>query len=282
MESRPPDSSEPAEPRKAPDLSGAWAASSSRGTATREQPVGSPPSPIPADRRDGETADGQTTITRRGHDGSGKHRKERSRFGFLRELPFLIIIAFLLALLIKTFLVQAFYIPSESMVPTLRVGDRVLVNKLAYVFNPPSRGDVVVFANPNPGPEPHRNPFGAFFHWVAEGLGLAPPDDEDFIKRVIGVPGDRIEQRKGVVYVNGRRLIEPYVNREDRDNRSLDQVWVVREGHVFVMGDNRANSNDSRFGSLGQIPFDRVVGKAFVIIWPPGSFGGLGGPPEFG
>jgi signal peptidase I len=198
-------------------------------------------------------------------------------------LPFLILIAFLLALLIKTFLVQAFYIPSESMDPTLRVGDRVLVNKLAYMFNPPSRGDVIVFANPSPGPPPQRNPFSAFFHWVAEGLGLAPPDDEDFIKRVIGLPGDVIEQRQGVMYVNGNRLDEPYLTTPRGGDNRTQGPWTVKKGHVFVMGDNRPNSNDSRVsqrsGGLGQIPFDRIVGKAFVIIWPPGDFGGLGDAP---
>jgi signal peptidase I len=264
VESRPPDSTEEAaEARRPPDVSGAWSSPAPPATATKQSPPGST----------------TTTTTERHDDGGGRHRKKHGRFGFLRELPFLILIAFLLALLIKTFLVQAFYIPSESMDPTLRVGDRVLVNKLAYVFNPPSRGDVVVFANPSPGPAPQRNPFSAFFHWVAEGLGLAPPDDEDFIKRVIGLPGDQIEQIRGVIYVNGDRLDEPYLTRPRGGDNRTQGPWTVKEGHVFVMGDNRLNSNDSRFGELGQIPFDRIVGKAFVIIWPPGDFGGLGPPP---
>ena len=99
--------------------------------------------------------------------GDPKHRaKSKGPLSFLKELPALIIIAFLLALLIKSFLLQAFYIPSESMVPTLHVGDRVLVNKLAYKFHPPSRGDVIVFSNPNPGEATHRNVISGFFHWV--------------------------------------------------------------------------------------------------------------------
>ncbi len=93
----------------------------------------------------------------------GRHRKRKGHFGFLKELPALIIIAFVLALLIKTFLVQAFYIPSPSMDPTLKVGDRVLVNKLAYKVHGPSRGDVIVFSNPGQCPEPHRNPVSAFW-----------------------------------------------------------------------------------------------------------------------
>ncbi|MDP9344026.1 MAG: signal peptidase I [Actinomycetota bacterium] len=183
-----------------------------------------------------------------------------------------------MALLIKTFLVQAFYIPSPSMDPTLKVGDRVLVNKLAYKLHGPSRGDVIVFSNPGPSvtqcPEPHRNPVSAFVHWVTEGLGVSAPACEDFIKRVIGVPGDVVEERDGVMYVNGKRLVEPYLNKQ-RDTRTLGP-WRVEAGHLFVMGDNRVNSNDSRFG-LGQIPIDHVVGRAFIIIWPPSRFGGLAG-----
>jgi signal peptidase I len=202
------------------------------------------------------------------------HRKRKGPFGFLKELPALIIIAFVLALLIKTFLVQAFYIPSPSMDPTLKVGDRVLVNKLAYKFHGPSRGDVIVFSNPGQCPEPHRNPVSAFVHWITEGLGVSAPACEDFIKRVIGLPGDVVEERSGVIYVNGKRLVEPYLNSE-RDTRSVGP-WRVEAGHLFVLGDNRVNSNDSRFG-LGQIPIDHVVGKAFIIIWPPSRFGGLAG-----
>jgi signal peptidase I len=208
----------------------------------------------------------------------GRPRKKKSRFGFLKELPGLIIIAFVLALLIKTFLVQAFYIPSPSMDPTLKVGDRVLVNKLAYKFHGPSRGDVIVFSNPGECPEPHRNPVSAFFHWVTEGLGVSAPACEDFIKRVIGLPGDVVEERSGAIFVNGKQLIEPYLSKV-RDTRTLPPQRV-EAGHLFVMGDNRTNSNDSRFG-LGQIPIDDVVGRAFIIIWPPSRFGGLAGGLRF-
>jgi signal peptidase I len=210
---------------------------------------------------------------------AARHRgKGKGPLSFLRELPALIIIAFLLALLIKSFLVQAFYIPSGSMEPTLDIGDRVLVNKLAYKFNPPSRGDVIVFSNPNPGVQPHRNVFSAFFHWVTEGLGFSAPQDEDFIKRVIGLPGETVEERGGVIYIDGKPLDEPYLS-PIKDTRAYGPVRVKAD-HLIVLGDNRTNSNDSRF-DLGQIPIDKVIGKAFIKIWPPGHFGGLADGTQF-
>lgn len=128
---------------------------------------------------------------------NGGRRKSKGPLGFLRELPALIVIAFLLALLIKSFLVQAFFIPSASMEPTLKPGDRVLVNKVVYHLHPPRRGDIIVFANPDPSQEPDRGVVGGFFHWITEGPGISPPADEDFIKRVIGLPGDVVEERGG-------------------------------------------------------------------------------------
>jgi signal peptidase I len=224
--------------------------------------------------RGGSTATADRPVTAASADRGGKHRGgKKGPLSFLRELPALIVIAFLLALLIKSFLVQAFFIPSESMEPTLNIGDRVLVNKLAYKFHGPSRGDVIVFSNPHPGEEPHRNPISGFFHWVTEGLGFTAPQDEDFIKRVIGLPGDVVEERQGVIYVNNKSLYEPYLS-PVKDNRTMGP-WTVQPDHLFVLGDNRANSNDSRFPELGQIPMDKVIGRAFIIIWPPGDFGGL-------
>ena len=199
----------------------------------------------------------------------GKHRETEEKkggpLGFLKELPGLILIAFALALLIKTFLIQAFFIPSQSMVPTLRVGDRVLVNKLVYDFGEIQRGDIVVFENPDLQ-EPDRNVFQDVWHWVTEGLGFSSDPTKDFIKRVIALPGETIEVRNGRVFVDGQRIKEPYVS--SMRDRSDFAKFTVPQGHVFVMGDNRPNSQDSR-SSLGPIPEDKIVGKAFVLLWPP-------------
>ena len=184
--------------------------------------------------------------------------------GFFRELPGLILIAFVLALLIKTFLVQAFYIPSASMVPTLEVGDRVLVNKLVYDFGVPQRNDVIVFEDPN-APEIERGFFEDVWHWLTEGLGFATEAEQDFIKRVIAIPGDEIEIKEGEVFINGEPMEDaPGVQ---RDTTNFSPI-TIKEDHVFVMGDNRANSSDSR-SILNQIPYDKIVGKAFVLLWPP-------------
>ena len=191
---------------------------------------------------------------------------KKTGLGFLRELPLLLLIAFGLALLIKTFLVQAFYIPSESMEPTLDVGDRVLVNKVVYHLHSPRRGDIIVFEEPHPGPQPHRNPLQALWHWLTQGLGVSASPERDFIKRVIAVPGETLEIKQGSLFVNGRRLKEPYLSAA-ADRRDYPPTKVPPT-NLFVMGDNRTNSNDSRFG-LGFIPYDKVVGRAFVIIWPP-------------
>lgn len=213
-----------------------------------------------------------TSVEPRVRPSRAARHKRGGPLSFLRELPVLVIIAFGLALLIKTFLVQAFYIPSLSMAPTLEVGDRVLVRKILYE---PARGDVIVFENPNPLTEPDRPWYSDAWHWVIEGLGFSTSPDRDFIKRVIGLPGETVEMRDGKVLIDGRALEEPYLDGLPPDTRAFAPV-TVPEGELFVMGDNRLNSNDSRFG-LGSVPIDKVVGKAFVIIWPPSRMGWLPG-----
>jgi signal peptidase I len=208
------------------------------------------------------------------HDGKHEQAKEKERgfLSFMRELPVLILLAFGLALIIKTLLVQAFFIPSASMEPTLLPGDRVLVNKVVYHVGDIHRGDVIVFENPNPEQVPDRGVVGGFLHWLSEGLGFARPENEDFIKRVVGLPGETVEIRHHQVIIDGKPLEEPYLTRP-AVNSMLDYGPVtVPNDALFVMGDNRGNSNDSR-ALLGFIPLDRVIGRAFVIIWPPGRMG---------
>ncbi|MEX2421091.1 MAG: signal peptidase I [Actinomycetota bacterium] len=193
---------------------------------------------------------------------------------FVGSTPFLILVALCVAILIKTFVVQAFYIPSESMVPTLEVGDRVFVNKFLFDGGDIHRGDIVVFENPNSGELPDRGVIGAFLHWLGEGIGLSQPENEDFIKRVIALPGETIEIRRHIVYIDGRPLEEPYLTRAARRAMGDYDPKTVPAGALFVMGDNRGNSADSRFG-LGFVPIDKVIGKAFIVIWPPSNAGGL-------
>jgi signal peptidase I len=194
---------------------------------------------------------------------------------FVGSTPFLVLVAIFVAIVVKSFLLQAFYIPSASMVPTLEIGDRVFVNKLAYDIGDIGRGDVIVFENPNPEAVPDRGVVDGFLHWLGEGVGFAQPENEDFIKRVIALPGETIEIRDDVVYINGLPLDEPYLTEAARQANGDFPVTEIPQGELFVMGDNRGNSADSRFG-LGFVPMDKVLGKAFVVIWPPSHIGGLG------
>jgi signal peptidase I len=232
-----------------------------------EQPTGSEE---PAEARaPGLAAAGERASVERFAAGPRKEAEDPDDgvLAFLRELPVLIIIAFALALVLKTFLIQAFYIPSGSMEPTFRAGDRVLVWK---AFDAPERGDIIVFEDPHPGRRPDRGVIGGFLHWLSEGLGFARPAHEDFIKRVIGLPGETVELRDGVLYVDGERIPEPYL-RGRPDRRDFGPVTVPPDA-LFVLGDNRPASDDSRFG-LGFVPRDKVIGEAFVVIWPPSRIG---------
>src|SRR4051812_30614448 len=203
----------------------------------------------------------------------GKHEHGSGR-RFVGSTPFLILVALVVALVVKTFLVQAFYIPSESMVPTLMVGDRVFVNKLVYDLGDIHRGDVIVFQNPHPGATEDRGPVTGFIHWLGEGVGLAQPADEDFIKRVVGLPGETIEIRDNVVYIDGEKLDEPYLTAEAKTHNGTLPPEQIPPDSLFVMGDNRGDSADSRYG-LGFVPVGKVIGRGFVIIWPPSNIGGL-------
>jgi signal peptidase I len=207
---------------------------------------------------------------------------------FWRELPILVVVAVLLSLLIKTFLAQAFYIPSASMENTLQGGDpvtlvatsahpfdRVLVNKLVYHFRDPRRGEIVVFKQPpgwpdEPPPAASTNPVGRFLHRVATTVGLAPSSGSDFIKRVIGVGGDHVVccNSQHRITVNGKALNEPYVDLESGSSAGAFIPFdiTVPSGELFVMGDHRNDSQDSRVH--GPVPVSDVVGRAFLVIWP--------------
>lgn len=189
----------------------------------------------------------------------------RQLFSLVRESIQLIVIALVLAFIIKSLALQAFFIPSGSMLQTLQIGDRVLVEKISFLVREPERGEIIVFRRP--GLEEEGFSVGATWRSFLEGIGLSEPDpDRDLIKRVIGLPGETVEMIDGVVNVDGQPIAEPYTAPETRDFPPV----VVPEGEYYVLGDNRMNSLDSRF-TLGTVPEENIIGRAFAIIWPPGE-----------
>ena len=179
----------------------------------------------------------------------------------------MILSAAAIAFCLKTFVAQAFYIPSESMTPQLQVNDRVLVSKVSYRLHRPNRGDIVVFDCPRSSCRHEQeggNAVARFLRAVGEGVGVIQPSTEEFIKRVIGLPGETLEAREGDIYVDGRRLVEPYLPAGTRTvNLPATRVPV---GRLFVMGDNRGNSSDSRV--FGPIARSTVVGRTILKVWP--------------
>ena len=189
----------------------------------------------------------------------------------LAEIPVLLVIAVLMAFVVKSFLAQAFYIPTGSMLPQLQLNDRVVVSKLAFKMHDPRRGDIVVFDNPTqsavPKPEPERTGAERFVRSIGEAVGFVQPSTDEYIKRVIGLPGERVEGREGHVFINGKRLFEPYLTDSVRTN-DFGPI-TVEPDRLWVMGDNRAGSSDSR--RFGQVRQSTVVGRAVVKVWPPSS-----------
>ncbi len=208
--------------------------------------------------------------------------KEKGTAGSLLELVVIVATALALALGIQAFLVKPYKIPSESMVPTLEVGQRVLVNRIGTHFGDPSVGDIVVFhpprgadqtnpvcGNPNQGEDEASNP-------RPQPCDRPTPQRSDatFIKRVVGVGGDRIAIRNGHAYRNGVRERDAYINPcSPGDNCTFKRSIVIPKGHFFMMGDNRGASDDSRF--WGPIPKAWVIGGAFATYWPPNRIGAL-------
>ena len=175
-------------------------------------------------------------------------KKPKSTSGTRHLIEWILLVgaALVIALVIKTFLFQAFWIPSESMVPTLEKDDRVLVNKLSYKLHDVHRGDIVVFEAPE-----------------------SESAIKDLVKRVVGLPGDTIEGKGGHIYINGSALEEPYL--PDGTVSKVFGPQKVPPGYYFMLGDNRQNSNDSTV--FGPIPKSDFVGRAFVRFWPLNRFG---------
>jgi signal peptidase I len=234
------------------------------------------------------------------------------RSGRWWELPALALLAVVVAVLVKTFLIQPFYIPSGSMIPTLNIGDKILVNKTSYDFSDPRPGDIVVFAEPkawagDPDGEvsstPHTNLVTGPIRWFGQLVGVVPPDGADLVKRVVAVGGQRIKccdaQGQPQVQDAGstvwRSLDEPFLAPGSKGESPFAPV-LVPPGRLWVMGDNRNNSADSRYHcapgqtdaatmcadpSRATVAISRVVGKAFVVVWPSSHWRTLGTPPTF-
>ncbi|HEX6678205.1 MAG TPA: signal peptidase I [Actinomycetes bacterium] len=256
------------QPRMDRDPSGAWGQRPTRALPARQAAIPGPASQAGPWAADDGVELPESRVDRFGDGTSrgGRFARGRGRQGFWAEVPVLVVAAVVLAVLVKGFLVQAFYIPSRSMEPTLDVGDRVVVNRLSYRFGAPQRGQVVVFLRRTGGGA--TAPQSAVT-WVrralAQGFGGAPPGSEDLIKRVIAGPGDVVQGSQGRVWVNGRALNEPYLRR-GAFTSDFGPVKVP-PGHYWVMGDNREDSSDSRV--FGPIPHSSLVGRAVGTVWPP-------------
>jgi len=200
-------------------------------------------------------------------DGGSSEGPAKRSLPFWVEVPILVLVALVIAVVIKTFLTQAFFIPSGSMETTLNIDDRILVNKLAFRFDDPHRGDVIVFDS---GERRDESILESLRRNVGEAIGLSSPES-DFIKRVIGLPGEVLEIRDNQVFIDGVAIAEPYV-KVGTVMADFGPV-VVEADHYFMMGDNRNLSSDSRF--IGAISRDRLVGRAFALVWPPSNWSGL-------
>lgn len=195
--------------------------------------------------------------------------------GSLLELVLIVVVALGLALGIQAFFVKPYRIPSESMVPTLEIGQRVLVNRIGTRFGEPEVGDVTVFHPPRGAEEFGQQCGGGE---PPQGQACAEPTaeqaDVNFIKRVVAGPGDEIFIRDGHVYLNGERQREPFAAPcGGGPGCDMPEEITVPEDHYFMMGDNRGASDDSRF--WGPVPEDWIIGPAFATYWPPGRIGGL-------
>jgi signal peptidase I len=234
-------------------------------------------------------------------DAAGRAPQARRPRSFWRELPVLVVLALTIALVIKTFVVQAFFIPSSSMENTLLIGDKVLVNKLVYHVRKPQPGDIIVFdgagswdpqappakASSDPVVRVYQDTLAPLLRSIGGLFGTAP-GQTDYIKRVIGIPGDRVAccNAQGLVTVNGVALHEKSYLFPGAQPSQIRFSKVVPPGRLWVMGDNRLVSDDSRLHRSdpgnGTIPENMVIGRAFMIVWPPSRFRVLPIPSTFG
>ena len=275
---------------------------------TDQTPAGQPR--LPAVAPDGQRHDGPAAPEATDA-GAGKKRRS-----FLHELPFLVVLALLLTFGLRFFVVQAFYIPSNSMERTLEVGDRVLVNKVPYIYRGPHRGEIVVFNgldNFDEGVQISKptSPIGKLLQKISGALGLGSPNEKDYIKRVIGVAGDRVmccdAQGRVVVTPKGGKpysLDEPYIFENDTSgiryfcdavaNHAAPDAKscppgalgiLVPQGRLWVMGDHRADSADSRYhindANHGTVPVSKVIGRAEAVVYPLSHWGSLRVPDTF-
>lgn len=197
---------------------------------------------------------------------------KQSAGGSLIELVVIVAVALGVALGIQAFLVKPFRIPSESMVPTLEIGQRVLVNRIGEHFGDPERGDVMVFKPPQGADD---NMCGVS-HPAEQPCPRSTPgkSDTNFIKRVVGLPGERLSVRAGRVYINGKLQKEPFIRPDAQCALcNMPDPIVIPAGQYYMMGDNRGASADSR--EWGPVPKDNFIGNAFATYWPPSKWGGL-------
>jgi signal peptidase I len=257
-----------------------------------ESPVTTDPAADPGTEPAGDPAAGDPAAGRRAG------RRPRS---FWRELPVLVVVALVIALVIKTFVVQAFYIPSSSMEDTLLIGDKVLVNKVVYHFRSIQPGDVIVFngagswdpkappaaVSSDPVVRAYQDTLAPVFRAIGGLFGTAP-GQTDYIKRVIGVPGDRVAccNAQGLLTVNGVALHESKYLYPGAEPSQIRFSIKVPPGRLWVMGDNRLVSDDSRLHTSdpghGTIPENMVIGRAFMIVWPTSRWRVVPIPSTFG